>query len=351
LKALIVDDDVFVRQCLMQMLPWQTLDFSQVLEAANGAEALETALREKPELVITDVKMPLMNGLELARHLSSSMMDVCVILLSEHSDFSFVRQALQCGVHEYILKPLTADKLREIGAKIAQAMAEMEKRRYYTSLSTDRANIRDLIRQALESADDEMLPDTFVYLATQKIHRDDLKHFGLTFLSILFEQTEEVSLLKNEVEALRRDALASYPALKNVDDLLALVTDACQRCLRLCDSGDSADSHVKRMVEYIETHFMDPDLSVAKVSECVHLSPIYTGALFKKSLGKSVVTYIHEVRVEQAKKMLMDDSLSVKEVSIRTGYVAPDYFTRLFSKAVGVTPSKYKSIMLSGGRE
>ena len=47
----------------MQMLPWQTLDFSQVLEASNGAEALEIARREKPELVITDVKMPLMTGL------------------------------------------------------------------------------------------------------------------------------------------------------------------------------------------------------------------------------------------------------------------------------------------------
>ena len=101
------------------------------------------------------------------------------------------------------------------------------------------------------------------------------------------------------------------------------------------------------MTEYIDTHFMDPDLSVSKVSDWVHLSPIYTGALFKKSTGKSVVTYIHEVRIEQAKRMLLDDSLSVREVSERTGYVAPDYFTRLFSKAVGVTPSKYKSIVLS----
>ncbi len=351
MKALIVDDDVFVRQCLIQMLPWQTMEFSQVLEASNGAEALETALREKPELVITDVKMPLMNGLELAKNLANNMMDICVILLSEHSEFSLVREALQCGVDEYILKPLTTDKLREIAEKITQAMSEMEKRRYYTSITTDRAKIRSTVREALESGDEETLPATFVYLATSKIHRDDLKHFGSMFLGTLFDQAQEVSLLKNEVDMLRRETMAVYPGLKHVDDLLKLVTDTCRRCLRLCDSGDSADSHVRRMVEYIDTHFMDPDLSVAKVSEWVHLSPIYTGALFKKSLGKSVVTYIHEVRVEQAKKMLLDDTISVKEVSIRTGYVAPDYFTRLFSKAVGVTPSKYKSIMLSGGRE
>ena len=351
MKALIVDDDVFVRQCLMQMLPWQSLEFSQVLEASNGAEALETALREKPDLVITDVKMPRMNGLELAKRLRNSMTDVCIMLLSEHSDFSFVQQAIQCGVNDYILKPLMADKLKEIAERISATMSEMEMRRYYTSIKTDPGDICTIIREALESGDDQTLPDTFEYLATQKIHRADLKHFGLMFLSTLFDQAEDGVLMRSELETVRRETLETYARLKNVEELLGFVREACCRCMKLCDSGATASSHVNRMTEYIETHYMDPDLSVAKVSEWVHLSPIYTGALFKKSLGKSVVTYIHEVRITQAKRMLLDDSISVKEVSVRTGYVAPDYFTRLFSKAVGVTPSKYRSIMLSGGRE
>ena len=351
MKALIVDDDIFVRQCLMQMLPWQSLDFSQVLEASNGAEALETALKEKPDLVITDVKMPRMNGLELAKRLKQSMVDICIMLLSEHSDFSFVQQALKCGVDDYMLKPLMADKLKEIAERIQQSMQEMEMRRYYTSIKTDRGNIRAMIREALESGDDQTLPDSFEYLATQKIHRDDLKHFGLMFLTMLFEQAEEGVLMHSELETLRAETLEAYSNLKNVEELLTFVRSVCGRCMKLCDSGATASSHINRMTEYIDTHYMDPDLSVAKVSEWVHLSPIYTGALFKKSLGKSVVTYIHEVRIAQAKRMLLDDSISVKEVSVRTGYVAPDYFTRLFSKAVGVTPSKYRSIMLSGGRE
>lgn len=351
MKALIVDDDVFVRQCLMQMLPWQALDFSQVLEASNGAEALEIALREKPDLVITDVKMPRMNGLELAKRLKHSMMDICIMLLSEHSDFSFVREALQCGVDDYILKPLMADKLKEIGDKIQQAMSEMEMRRYYTNIKTDRGNIRTMVREALESGEEEMLTDTFEYLATQKIHRTDLKHFGLMFLTALFDQAEGSVLMRSDLENLRKETFEIYGELKQVEELLTFVKDACRRCLKLCDSGMTASSHVNRMTEYIDAHYMDPDLSVAKVSEWVHLSPIYTGALFKKSMGKSVVTYIHEVRINQAKRMLLDDSISVKEVSVRTGYVAPDYFTRLFSKTVGVTPSKYRSIMLWGDHE
>ena len=173
MKALIVDDDVFVRQCLIQMLPWQLLDFSQVLEASNGTEALELARQDKPELVITDVKMPRMSGLELARLLKQEMLDVCVILLSEYNDFAFVHGALQCGVDDYILKPLMPAKLEEIAEKIRKLMSEMEMRRYYTSLRSDPAHIRAVIREAVESGNGQTLADSAEYLARNMIHRDD----------------------------------------------------------------------------------------------------------------------------------------------------------------------------------
>lgn len=351
MKALIVDDDVFVRQCLIQMLPWQLLDFSQVLEASNGTEALELARQDKPELVITDVKMPRMSGLELARLLKQEMLDVCVILLSEYNDFAFVHGALQCGVDDYILKPLMPAKLEEIAEKIRKLMSEMEMRRYYTSLRSDPAHIRAVIREAVESGNGQTLADSAEYLARNMIHRDDLRHFGVMILTELFGQAETVSPRKSDLEQLRREVMNHYAAIRDVEALIRCIGDACVRCVRLCDNSVSMSSHVNRMTEYIERNYMDPDLSVAKVSDYVHLSPIYTGALFKKQTGKSVVSYIHEVRIEQAKRMLMDDSISVKEVSVRTAYVAADYFSRLFSKAVGVTPTRYRSIMLSGGAE
>lgn len=193
MKALIVDDDVFVRQCLIQMLPWQLLDFSQVLEASNGTEALELARQDKPELVITDVKMPRMSGLELARLLKQEMLDVCVILLSEYNDFAFVHGALQCGVDDYILKPLMPAKLEEIAEKIRKLMSEMEMRRYYTSLRSDPAHIRAVIREAVESGNGQTLADSAEYLARNMIHRDDLRHFGVMILTELFGQAETVS--------------------------------------------------------------------------------------------------------------------------------------------------------------
>ncbi len=347
MKALIVDDDVFVRKCLIQKLPWLELDFSQVLEASNGAEALEIALREKTDLVITDVKMPLMGGMELAKRLNQAMVDISIMLLSEHSAFELAQQAIKCGVYDYILKPLTAERLEEICGKTRQAMDELSMRRYYTALKIDSSSIEEIVREHLESGDAQALADTFRYIAVGSIHHYDLKRFGLTFLSELFDQAREATFAKDEMAELRKASLTAYSQLKKVEDLLAFVQETCPKCMALCATGPAISTpHARKMVKYIDTHYMDPDLSVAQVSEWMHLSPIYTGALFKKCEGKSIVSYIHEVRIEQAKKLLQDPNVSVKEVSIRVGYITPDYFTRLFNKMVGMAPSKYRAIIL-----
>lgn len=83
MKVIIADDDVFVRKCIIQMLPWQDLDFSQILEAEDGAVALKIALRETPDLIISDVKMPVLNGLNLVENLRNSMVDVSIIMLKK----------------------------------------------------------------------------------------------------------------------------------------------------------------------------------------------------------------------------------------------------------------------------
>ena len=120
MKALIVDDDVFVRKCLLKMLPWQELGFSQVLEATDGTGALKTALNAAPDLLISDVKMPGLSGLQLSEKLRASMVDIYIIILSEYSDFEFVRKALKIDVQDYILKPITKDRLSEITEKIRE---------------------------------------------------------------------------------------------------------------------------------------------------------------------------------------------------------------------------------------
>ena len=173
MKALIADDDVFVRKCLAQMIPWGDLDFSQVLEAENGSVALKIALEEKPDLIISDVKMPILDGLALAERLKESMVDICLIILSEYSDFAFVQKALKVGVQDYILKPITRESLKELREKISLAMEELEKKRYYTSLKANYAGIQKLVHDMLESGDVRSSQEAFEFMATHLMSKEN----------------------------------------------------------------------------------------------------------------------------------------------------------------------------------
>ena len=344
--ALIADDDVFVRRCILQMIPWQELDFSQVLEAENGAVALNIALEQKPDLIITDVKMPILNGLELAERLRASMVDNCIVMLSEYRDFEFVQKALTCGVQDYILKPITRERLQEITGKIRQIMAELEKKRYYISLKANHESIQKLVHDMLEISDAHEGTDAFEYIALHQIHIQDLKRFGMMFLDELFTQAQAAAFQKEEAAAMRRRAMADYAALKNVKDVIAFVKAQCEACVALgARPVPHAVNYVAQIIDYIEKNYADPNLSVSSVSDWLHLSPVYCGALYKKQQGKSIITSIHEVRMRHAQELLRDGAINVATVSKRVGYMTPDYFSRLFSATFGLSPSQYRAMM------
>lgn len=348
MKALIADDDAFVRKCIIQMLPWQDLGFSQVLEAGDGAAALKLALEETPDLIISDVKMPVLNGLELVEKLRSSMVDVSIIMLSEYSDFEFVQNALKLGVQDYILKPITRERLTEICEKIRQTMDELQKKRYYTSLRSDHAGIQRLVHEMLENGSAQSGGEAFEYMALHQIFIEDLKHFGMLFLQELFEQAHTITFQKMEIKQMQSAAMASYAKLKNVANIISFIKEQCERCTAFCAKGAPQTVHyVEQIDDYIEKNYADFDLSVATISDWLHLSPVYTGALYKQHQGKNIITSIHEVRLKHAKELLMDGSISVTNVSKRVGYMTPDYFSRLFNNSVGVSPSQYRTMMLT----
>ncbi|MDY8022383.1 response regulator [Paenibacillus polymyxa] len=106
-RAIVVDDETFTRKGLLQLMDWQACGFEIVGEADNGEDALELISRIHPDLVITDIRMPVLDGLELIRSvLEQSTEHPEFIILSGYSDFAYAQQALRYGVHDFILKPI-----------------------------------------------------------------------------------------------------------------------------------------------------------------------------------------------------------------------------------------------------
>jgi two-component system response regulator YesN len=110
-KALIVDDEPQIRKGLRTIVPWESYGFVVVGEAVDGVEALTLAREQVPDLVITDVKMPRMNGMDLSRALRAELPDTQVLVLSGYNEFAFAKEALKFGVMDYLLKPVDPDEL------------------------------------------------------------------------------------------------------------------------------------------------------------------------------------------------------------------------------------------------
>ena len=107
-KVLLVDDEEEVRNAIEQRINWEELGFEVIGKAQNGVKAMEIAEKLQPDVVITDIKMPYMNGLELARNLKEENPGVRILILTGFDEFEYAKEAVHLEIEEYILKPINA---------------------------------------------------------------------------------------------------------------------------------------------------------------------------------------------------------------------------------------------------
>lgn len=126
MKALIVDDEFNVRKIIRFMGKWQEHGITEILEARNGEEAKALIDLECPEIIMTDVKMPKKNGIELIEWLDANSYPGKVILITGFDDYSFMRKAIKHGIFDYLLKPIEDELLNET---LAGAVETWKKKR------------------------------------------------------------------------------------------------------------------------------------------------------------------------------------------------------------------------------
>ena len=132
LKTFLVEDEVVIREMIKKMIPWEQYGFELAGEAADGEMALPLILKSKPDLLITDIKMPFMDGLTLCRLVKKELPDIRIVILSGYDDFNYAKQAISIGVEDYLLKPITKnafiERLEEIHNRYEH---EKTQREYY----------------------------------------------------------------------------------------------------------------------------------------------------------------------------------------------------------------------------
>ena len=123
---LIVDDEEIEREGMAQFIPWDSYEIKVVSTARNGAEGLEKIAKFRPDLAIVDIKMPVMNGIEMIRQAKEQYPDMTFVVLSGYGDYEFTSQAMELGVRHYILKPCDESKMIPV---LNKAFAELEEAR------------------------------------------------------------------------------------------------------------------------------------------------------------------------------------------------------------------------------
>jgi two-component system, response regulator YesN len=172
-KVFLVEDEIVVREGIRDTVPWEKTEFVFCGEAPDGEMALPLIEETNPDILITDIKMPFMDGLELSRYLKKTKPHLKIIIISGYQDFSYAKEAIAIGIEEYLLKPINIKDLLETLRKVAKAI-DLEKTQNESIDVTDRFR-RENAELVREKVLNEILMDTIpTHLAASQ-----LRSFGL----------------------------------------------------------------------------------------------------------------------------------------------------------------------------
>ena len=126
-RVLLVDDEILVRTAMRENIEWRRLGYELAGDCANGKEAMEFVKNQPVDVVLTDICMPYVDGIELSRFLYENYPEIVIVIFSGFGEFDYAKKAIQYRVSEYLLKPVTAMELSELLTRIRRKL-EQEKR-------------------------------------------------------------------------------------------------------------------------------------------------------------------------------------------------------------------------------
>lgn len=236
LRVFLAEDEYVIREGIKKNIDWEAVGCEFCGEAADGETALEKVTELKPDLIISDIRMPFMDGLEFCSKAKELFPDIHIILLTGYEEFEYARKAIDIGVVRYLTKPISREELSKILSDISSRYKGKE---------------------------------------------------------------DEIST------AQYREVICS-------------------------------------VIEYIEEHYAEEDLSLSKAAEHIGLSPNHLSAVFKEETGRSFTKYLTDHRIKTAKNLLDTSKKRSSEIAELVGYPDPHYFSSVFKKQTGMTPSQYR---------
>lgn len=421
LTILVVDDEYLVRTGIRETIAWEDYDFAIIGEASNGKEGLELASTHHPDIIITDIRMPFMDGLEFMAKLKEEGLDSRIIVLSGYGEFEYARAALENGAVSYLLKPIQNEQLIEIVTKVGEKIrSDRDTFQYYQQLQIELPAIKKqflldlingdinangdiqakmtllqlpltadntnlivviklddykIIAQQMSTSELEQLREMVFYRSNQSLSSESNHFQGLLFEKnpgewVFIAQTscsdDPVEILRNACkELLMRMKEMEGPNISNLifsigisnphssimelnfsyNEAVAAADNkflpGISSVVAFADNG-VADCHaeIKKAIAYIRAHYAE-NITAETAAKELFISPSHLMHLFKAELGKTFNDSLIDYRIEMAKELLKDPGYRVYEVCQKVGYTDTKYFSQLFKKMTGMSPTDY----------
>lgn len=363
-KVFLVEDEAIIRHGIRDNIDWASHGFEFAGEAGDGEYAYPLILKAQPDILVTDIKMPFMDGLELSRLVKKTLPRTRIIVLSGYNEFEYAKEAIKIGISDYLLKPVSSAGLIDALKKAADEIREEREKsklleRYFVSYEkytefldkTDYSGVdRKLINDFLKLGSvEECSPFVEEYFAAIGEHNyKSLLLRQYMTMDIFYCVQEFLKKLKAdppEVPESVVDIKRVPKVIESVEMTKAYLVDEFTAALQARDraSNDRYGSVIRDAKEYIRANFSQSDLSLNRIAAHIGVSPSYFSSIFKQETGQSFVEYLTQVRMERACELLKCTSYRTFEIGEQVGYNDSHYFSAAFKKAMGQSPKEYKA--------
>lgn len=330
-KVIIIDDELPIRKALMKTINQRIPECLVVGEADNGADGIIQISEKDPDIVITDIFMPQTDGLDMVKSLNTNAK---IIIITGFRDFDKAHQAIKLNVFDMLLKPINYTKLTD---SIKRAINEIKTEKLnslkvlFTSAIND-GNIPEILNYS------SLISKEITFLGNTEFQF--LRNYFATFFStqknFYISSDSDNEYLNNE--SMRK----KIEQTSDVEELVGIFEAWVDSIIKPLNqlSLVSMTKHMQMAIEYINENYKKK-LSLEDVSQHIQLSVVHTSRLFKKETGATVLDYINKVKLKKAKQMLDTGKYKIYEVADELGFTNSHYFSSVFKKFTGVTPSEY----------
>lgn len=359
-KVFLVDDEPLVTEVLESLVDWNNYGMCICGSANDGLSAKQDILEKKPDLVITDIRMPGLTGLELIEIVQKELPDTLFVIISGYNDFNYIRAALRLNVVDYLDKPVTVEKIQSMLWEVkgifekGQVASEKEEKAEDFSVenSTGKSNIsgekivfRDQIGFLLRTGEWEKakvsMEEALNQLNDLRPSPDVVKHICLEMIYLSTsicsetgkEYTEDGTIFLPHVQ------VSSMTQIKEVQEWTKKTFDQIVDWLQN-RREQTEHKDIAKAKRYIDEHYGEA-ITLRMLADMCYMNQNYFSAVFRDNVGMTYVKYLNAVRMERAKEMLREGK-KIKVISEKCGFQNTRYFSEKFKSYTGVTPEQYR---------